>query len=41
MGLLFAGLTGPQSFTLDNIAIEVSVDGTFVDAQLIINGDME
>ena len=39
MGLLFAGLEGPQTFTLDNVLVEVSVDGEFEDANLIINGD--
>jgi hypothetical protein len=41
MGLLFAGLEGPQSFSLGNISIEVSEDGDFVDAQIIVNGNME
>jgi len=41
MGFLFAGLEGPQSFSLGNVSIEVSEDGEFVDAQIFINGDFE
>jgi hypothetical protein len=40
MGLLFAGETSGQ-FTLDNVNIEVEVDGEFVDADLIENGHFE
>ena len=39
MGMLFSGLEGPQTFTLDNVMLEIH-DGTdFVDAELIENGD--
>jgi hypothetical protein len=41
MGLLFAGLDAPQSFTLDNVVIEKeNASEEFVDADLIVNGDM-
>ena len=39
MGLLFAGLEAPQSFTVSNVVIEVEENGAFVATELIINGD--
>ena len=39
MGLLFTGLDAPQYFVLDNVTIEILDDDTFVDADLIVNGD--
>jgi hypothetical protein len=41
MGLLFAGLTAPQTFTLDNVRIDVEVDSAFVPTDLIFNGTMD
>jgi hypothetical protein len=40
MGLLFAGAAGPQYFYLDNVMIEVLEGEDFVDAELIVNGEM-
>ncbi len=39
MGLLFAGEDAPQHFVLDNVMIEIEVDGEFYDARLLVNGD--
>jgi len=41
MGLLFADKNTPQEFVLDNVMIEIDVDGEFVDADLIVNGDFK
>ncbi len=39
MGLLFAGEDAPQHFVLDNVMIEIEVDGEFHNARLLVNGD--
>ncbi len=41
MGMLFAGLEGPQQFILDNVKIDVLDGENYVDAELIENGTME
>ncbi len=41
MGNLFAGLSGTQSFTLDNLSLEVLDDDDFVDAELLVNADFD
>jgi hypothetical protein len=41
MGMLFAGLETPQTFTLDNVKIDVEVDSAFVPTDLIFNGTMD
>jgi hypothetical protein len=42
MGLLFADLSGPQTFTLADVAIDVlGDDDTFVNAYVIVNGKFE
>ncbi|MCF7930529.1 MAG: carbohydrate binding domain-containing protein [Acholeplasmataceae bacterium] len=39
MGMLFAGTTAPQTFTLDNVAIDVLEGTEFVATDLIFNGE--
>jgi len=41
MGMLFAGQTLEQKFTLDNVKIEVLVADVYEDAGLIVNGTMD
>ena len=41
MGLLFAGQTTEQVFTLDNVKIEVMVGEVYVATTLIVNGTMD
>ncbi len=41
MGMLFAGEDAPQTFNLANVTLEVEVEGEFVDAELVFNGNME
>ncbi|MFU8792526.1 MAG: carbohydrate binding domain-containing protein [Acholeplasmataceae bacterium] len=41
MGMLFAGAVAPQTFTLDNVAIEVLEGEAFIATDLIFNGTMD
>ena len=41
MGALFAGQGIPQSFTLDNVLLEVKDGDNFVDAEMVVNGQFD
>ncbi|MDY0317048.1 MAG: carbohydrate binding domain-containing protein [Candidatus Izemoplasmatales bacterium] len=41
LGGMFSGQTAPQSFTLDNVLIEVFEVDAFVDANLVVNGNFD
>ncbi len=41
MGLLFSGALGTQTFVLDNLTIEVLDGEDYIDAGLVVNGEME